>query len=418
MRPGSDITERKPAEGQRDRFCIGGIVPITERPLPHGNIVVVDDNPARLKHLEDMLRAQRYEVRSFLLGRLALASADQEPPDLILLNVNMPEMNGYELCERLKSSPRLSEIPVIFMGASNAIQDKVKGFQAGGIDYVPNPFQFEELQVRVETHLKLRRAQQADRDLLERTLGGAVSILLQLVQISSPVLVLRSHSIRDIVLWITQRMGFKDAWQYELAAMLCLVGCIGQPNEVFEKAYGGQELSPDEDQIFQAHPEIAAGLLSKIPRLEIVAEIIRKQQIAHADLSGTKQLRQGVRMLRLALELDRRIYRGIDFRSALAQLRASGQFNGSMLDVLGNYTPTKAVFEVRQLLIRELRSGMILDEDLKSPKTKLLILKEGMLLTPMWIERLGNFAKTGGVQERVRVRVPKLPGFSRIPALI
>ena len=88
------------------------------------------------------------------------------------------------------------------------------------------------------------------------------------------------------------------------------------------------------------------------------------------------------------------------------------------MDALANYTPTKAAFEVRQLLIPELRSGMILDEDLKSPKTKLLILKEGMLLTPMWIERLGNFVKTGGVQERARVRVPKLPGFNRIPALI
>src|SRR5580698_9128377 len=84
-----------------------------------GNIMIVDDNPANLKLLDDMLRQQAYEVRSFPLGRLALAAAEQEPPDLILLDINMPEMDGYEVCERLKSRAHLSEIPVIFISALN-----------------------------------------------------------------------------------------------------------------------------------------------------------------------------------------------------------------------------------------------------------------------------------------------------------
>ena len=71
-----------------------------------GNIMIVDDNPANLKLLEDMLRQHGYEVRSFPRGRLALAAANHEPPDLILLDINMPEMNGYEVCDQLKSSPR------------------------------------------------------------------------------------------------------------------------------------------------------------------------------------------------------------------------------------------------------------------------------------------------------------------------
>lgn len=96
------------------------------------NIMIVDDNPANLKLLEDMLRQQGYEVRSFPRGRLALSAADQEPPDLILLDINMPEMNGYEVCERLKSSGLLADIPVIFISALNATEDKVKGFRSGG----------------------------------------------------------------------------------------------------------------------------------------------------------------------------------------------------------------------------------------------------------------------------------------------
>src|SRR5712671_5867598 len=126
-----------------------------------GGIMVVDDQPANLKLLEVMLQRHGYEVRSFPRGRLALAAAAQNPPDLILLDINMPEMSGYEVCERLKSNPELSAVPVIFLSALNATGDKVKAFQTGGVDYITKPFQFEEVRARVETHLRVRELQQA-----------------------------------------------------------------------------------------------------------------------------------------------------------------------------------------------------------------------------------------------------------------
>jgi CheY-like chemotaxis protein len=378
-------------------------------PPHHGNIMIVDDNPANLKLLEDILRRHMYEVRSFPRGRLALAAADQEPPDLILLDINMPEMNGYEVCERLKASERLSDIPVIFISALSAIEDKVKGFRAGGVDYISKPFQFEEVQARVETHLKLRRAQQAEHDLLERTLGGIVGTLWELIQLTSPKLALRSGAIRDIVLWITREMGIKDPWQYELAATLCLAGCIALPDEVFERAYRGQDLSPDEDRMFSAHPERAARLLSDIPRLEVVAEMIRGQQRPEGEPSVMEPSRQGAHMLHLALELDRRFYRGVTSSSALAELRLSGQFDGRILHALKGYSPTRAEFEVRQLPIRELHAGMVLEKDVLSNGGN-LILKEGTVLTETWIERLENFATALGAQKLVDVRTPRVAG--------
>ncbi len=125
------------------------------------DIMIVDDNPANLKLLEDMLVRQGHEVRSFPLGRLALAAAMKAPPDLILLDINMPEMNGYEVCERLKSNSALSDIPIIFLSALNETQDKVKAFRSGAVDYISKPFQFEEVHARVETHLKLHDLQRA-----------------------------------------------------------------------------------------------------------------------------------------------------------------------------------------------------------------------------------------------------------------
>jgi two-component system, sensor histidine kinase and response regulator len=127
------------------------------------DIMIVDDNPANLKLLEDMLRQRGHEVSSFPRGRLALARAAQHPPDLILLDINMPEMNGYEVCERLKSGGEIAETPVIFLSALSETEDKIKGFQAGAVDYISKPFQFDEVHARVETQLKLHSLQ---RDLI------------------------------------------------------------------------------------------------------------------------------------------------------------------------------------------------------------------------------------------------------------
>jgi DNA-binding response OmpR family regulator len=381
--------------------------PLAEDAHHQGNIMIVDDNPANLKLLEDMLRQQGYEARLFPLGRLALAAADKVPPDLILLDINMPEMNGYEVCERLKSSPRLCEVPVIFISALNATEDTVKGFRAGGVDYISKPFQLEEVQVRLETQLKLRRTQQAEGDLLEKTLGGVVETLWELVQVTSPALALRSRAIRDIVLLITKQTGIKYAWQYELAATLCLVGCVSLPDDVFDRAYCHEGLSPEEDRMFRAHPERAARLLSNIPRLEVVAEMIRGQQRHDAISSLHEQAREGAQMLHLALELDRRIYTGVSPGAALNDVALLGRFDSRMLDALKTYSPTREEFEVRRLPVRDLRAGMVLEKDVLRPDRNFVVLKQGTVLTATWIERLENFVGVRGVSGLVDVRIPK-----------
>src|SRR5580692_6870031 len=123
------------------------------------SILVVDDAPANLQVLAGMLKERGYKVRPVPSGKLALQAARRDPPDLILLDINMPEMNGYEVCEHLKADDTLKGIPVIFISALTEQLDKVKAFAMGGVDYITKPFQMEELHARVETHLKLRRLQ-------------------------------------------------------------------------------------------------------------------------------------------------------------------------------------------------------------------------------------------------------------------
>lgn len=122
---------------------------------PKANILVIDDTPENLHLLSAMLTEQGYKVRSVTKGSAGLRGAQAAPPNLILLDVNMPEMNGYEVCQHLKADDRTCEIPVIFISALGDVLDKVKAFQVGGIDYITKPFQVEEVLARVENHLMI-----------------------------------------------------------------------------------------------------------------------------------------------------------------------------------------------------------------------------------------------------------------------
>ena len=131
------------------------------------SILVVDDTPANLQVLVGLLKERGHRVRPVLEGRLALRAARAEVPDLILLDINMPDMNGFEVCEQLKADPKLADTPVIFISGNTETVDKVRAFSVGGVDYVTKPFQMAEVEARVATHLELRRKRRELQESLE-----------------------------------------------------------------------------------------------------------------------------------------------------------------------------------------------------------------------------------------------------------
>ncbi len=128
------------------------------------SIIIVDDVPESLKALTAIISKRGYQVRPALSGKLALNSARKKPPDLILLDIRMPDMDGYEVCRRLKEDEDTRDIPIIFISALEEIQDKLKAFHVGGQDYITKPFQSEEVLARVENHLALRALQKSLRE--------------------------------------------------------------------------------------------------------------------------------------------------------------------------------------------------------------------------------------------------------------
>lgn len=215
------------------------------------SILAVDDTPANLSLLVGILKACGYRVRPVPSGELALQAAKADPPDLVLLDISMPAMDGFEVCTRLKSDPRLADIPVIFLTAHTEVSEKVKAFSAGGVDYVTKPFQSEEIHARVATHLELCRQKRelaesyrrlSELERMRETLVhmivhdlrsplGAISGLLQLLSLESSALPAQAREDIGQCLASTTKMttmitAMLDVSKFESAAMkLTLVSC-------------------------------------------------------------------------------------------------------------------------------------------------------------------------------------------------
>ncbi len=162
---------------------------------PNANILIVDDTLENLRLLASMLGQQNYEVRPVTNGRQALLAVGQDPPDLILLDISMPEMDGYEVCSRLKLDAKTKDIPVIFLTALSDFADKVKAFAAGGVDFITKPFQLEEVHARVRTHLALRRS--------VRELEQSYARLRELEQLRDDLVHMIVHDMRSPLMVLT-----------------------------------------------------------------------------------------------------------------------------------------------------------------------------------------------------------------------
>lgn len=150
-----------------------------------GEVLIVEDTPASLKLLSDLLTEAGYYVRQAPNGELALWTAQSRPPELILLDVRMPGIDGFEVCRRLKDNPDLNQVPVIFLSAQHDTDDKVRGFALGAVDFIAKPFQAEEILARTDAHVRLGRAQKAlaeERALLEERVAERTAELAKEIE--------------------------------------------------------------------------------------------------------------------------------------------------------------------------------------------------------------------------------------------
>lgn len=246
-----------------------------------GKILAVDDAPASLRLLTDILKEEGYEVSSAISGELALRAATRHPPDLVLLDILMTGMGGYEVCRRLKANPATRDVPVIFISVVSETNEKVQGFELGAVDYVTKPYQRDELLARVRTHLELNR--------LRHHLEGLVEERTRQL----------TASYRETIMTMTRAASYKDEetgahvarvsfYSVELAKALGMdaefcdiihyaspmhdVGKIAIPDAILGKP---GKFEPHEWEIMKTHAALGAKMLggTNSPYLIMGAEI-------------------------------------------------------------------------------------------------------------------------------------------------
>ena len=181
------------------------------------NILIVDDKPENIKLLVNLLRDQGYQVRGVLNGAMALKAAQHLHPDLILLDIKMPIIDGYQVCQQFKNTPDLNQIPIIFLSGLEGTNDKVKAFEVGGVDYITKPFDIAEVLMRVDNQLKLQAAQreiqQLNQQLEEKIKQRTEQLEREIVEHQQTQKNLRHMAFYDGLTGLPNRNFFRDLLQ-------------------------------------------------------------------------------------------------------------------------------------------------------------------------------------------------------------
>lgn len=255
-----------------------------------GKILAVDDTPASLKLLSDILNAEGYEVRAAINGELALHSAINNPPELVLLDIRMPEMDGFEVCRQLKAHPKTRDVPVIFVSAISETGEKVQGFELGAVDFVTKPYQREELLARVRTHLEVDRLRNHLEDLVEErtrelrdNLLDFVTAIGATIEVRDPYTAGHQRRVAHLATAIAKELQLTEDQivGLKLASVVHDIGKIRVPAEILSKPGRLDEL---EFNLIKRHPVTGHEILKSINFPWPIAEAVLQH---HERLDGS-----------------------------------------------------------------------------------------------------------------------------------
>lgn len=255
-----------------------------------GRILAVDDTPASLKLLSDILNEQGYEVRAAINGELALHSAINNPPELVLLDIRMPGMDGFEVCRQLKAHPKTRDIPVIFVSAVSETGEKVQGFELGAVDFVTKPYQREELLARVRTHLEVDRlrnhleelVQERTRELRDNLLDFVTAIGAT-IEVRDPYTAGHQRRVAHLATAIARELHLTEDQiiGLRLASVVHDIGKIKVPAEILSKP---GRLDAIEFDLIKRHPVTGHEILKSINFPWPIAEAVLQH---HERLDGS-----------------------------------------------------------------------------------------------------------------------------------
>ncbi|MFZ0952610.1 MAG: HD domain-containing phosphohydrolase [Candidatus Sulfotelmatobacter sp.] len=372
-------------------------------------ILLVDDDPNILNGYRRSL-SREFEMDTARGGQDALALvAEKGPFAVVVSDMRMPGMDGVQLLTVFKSKWP-DTIRVMLTG--NADTDTAThAINEGNIfRFLNKPCDKEAMAKALTAALVQYRLVVAEKELLEQTLSGSIQVLTEVLSLVNPAAFSRAERARRYIRHVVTLMKLRNPWQYEVAAMMSQLGCVTLPPETIDAVYAGESLAPSDQAQFNAHPDVAYDLLSKIPRLEPIAWMIKNQNDPDAAAipgrTPSSEIQRGARILRLILAYEKLVHNGSSRSEAVLKLsRQDNTIGKEFFDALITLDPNAEEGEIRKCRIEDLAPGMIIQQELRTPHGLLLVSK-GQEVTAPLVVRLKNSASQRAIGEEVSMSMP------------
>ena len=370
-------------------------------------ILLVDDEPNVLDGYRRTL-GREFTLETAVGGQEALALMEKAPYAVVVSDMRMPGMDGVQLLSRVKTqSP--DTIRVMLTGHAD-METAINAINEGSIFRFLNKPATKDMMAKTLTSALVQyRLVTAEKQLLEQTLSGALQVLTEVLSLVNPAAFSRAARARRYIHHVVTSMKLGNPWQYEVAAMLSQLGCVTLAPETIDAVYKGDTLSPEEQAQYDSHPNVAYQLLSKIPRLEPIAWMIRHQNRAVSQSENTElpDIRKGAEVLRLVLEYEQATHQGASRTEAAHTLaRQNSEMGPEFFAALVALDPNAEEGQVKRCSIDELYAGMIIQQDVQTNGGSLLV-STGQEVTPTVISKLKNFHARGSIDGYVKVSSAK-----------
>jgi len=362
----------------------------------------VDDEPQILDAFKRQLRRD-FKVDTASGPKQGLmAVREMGPYGVVVSDLRMPKMDGIQFLAGVREA-NPDTVRIMLTGYAD-INAAISAINDGNIfRFLTKPCPAEVLVKTLHAGLEQYRLVTSEKELLRGTLRGSIKVLTDILALVNPEAFGRGERIKRHVVRLASKMGLKNVWMFELGAMLSQIGCVSIPGEVLQKKYSGEELTVEEQQVYGMHPSIAVNLLSNIPRLEEIIEMVKCQE----DFFSTeKPPPMGARLLKIALDYDELDQSGVEKHDAVAALnKRVGSYDLKVLEALELVAFEEEGYTLRDVAPRDLEPGMVLAADVKTDHGALLLVK-GQEITEATIARLDNFRKTYNVEGPIQIMEP------------
>ena len=374
-------------------------------------ILMVDDDLNVLSGYQRSLHREfQLETASGANQALQLI-AHTGPYAVVVSDMRMPGMDGIQFLSKVKTTS--PDTVRIMLTGTGEIETAIQAVNEGSVfRFLAKPCGRELMAKTLTAALVQYRLITAEKELLERTLHGSIQVLTEVLSLVNPAAFGRAMRVRRYIHHIAETLALENAWRYEVAALMSQLGCVTLPPEIIEAVYAGQKLSVEEQAQYDAHPNIAGDLLSKIPRLEPIAWMI-KYQTQEPPVEGDIEDRQkadmriGAEILHLTLDFEKLISQGSSRTEAAHALsRQYKKFSPRVFQALVELDPNAEEREIRRCWVNELSPGMIVQEDIHS-FTGLLVVSKGQEVTLPLIIKLKNLSAKKAITGDVTVSLPR-----------